>query len=237
MVIQKGQVGVSPDKVKVILEEKPLTTKKGIHCFLGITNYHQRFIKDYAKIARPLNELTKDVPFAWSEAQATAFDSLKQALISGPVLVLLRDKGHFQLETDALDVMTGAVLPQQQEDGMYHPLGFISKSFNEAEQCYTTYDRELLGIMWALEDWRSLLIGAEEPFKILTDHQNLMYLQDPQKLMEWQVNWTTKLQDFDFIIKHIGGDTNAWADALSRLEGVDKVVVKVDTVLPDRFFM
>jgi hypothetical protein len=59
MVIHKGEVGISPDKVKVILNEKPPTSKKGVQCFLGITNYHQRFIRDYTKITRPLHELQK----------------------------------------------------------------------------------------------------------------------------------------------------------------------------------
>jgi hypothetical protein len=77
---------------------------------------------------------------------------------------------------------TRAVLSQLQPDGSYQPLGYASKSFSETEQQYTTYDKVLLGIMHALEDRCSLLIRASEPFGILTDHRNLTYFQDPQKL-------------------------------------------------------
>jgi hypothetical protein len=90
------------------------------------------------------------------------------------------------------------------------------------EKSYTTYDKEMLAVMRGLEAWRSLLIGVAQPFKILTDHRNLTYFQEPQKLMARQVNWTTKLQDFNFIIRHVEGMSNARADALSRLEGMEK---------------
>jgi hypothetical protein len=149
--------------------------KKGVRRFLRITNYHCRFIKDYAQIAHPLHELTKDVPFMWEEAQQGAFDTLKKVLVMSQVLALPKDKGKLCLEMDASDVGMGAVLSQEQEDRTYWLLGYVLKSFAEAEQRYTTYDKELLGIMHALEDWRNLLIGALEPFEILMDHQNLTY--------------------------------------------------------------
>jgi hypothetical protein len=125
MVIWKGEVGVSPGKVRVIHDEKAPTSKKGIRRFLGIMNYHQHFIKDYAKIVRPLHKLTKDIPFVWTEDQNQSFNWLKNTLVSGPVLALPRDKGKFRLETDASDMATGAVLSQEQEGRTYKPLGFI----------------------------------------------------------------------------------------------------------------
>jgi hypothetical protein len=125
------------------------------------------------------------------------------------------------------------VLSQLQLDGTYRPLGDALKSFSEAEQWYTMYNKKLLGIMCTLKDWRNLLIRAQEPFKILTDHRNLTYFQDLQKLTGRQVNWTMKLQDFDFIIWHVSGKSNGRADMLSRPEGAGKVLAKVGTVLPD----
>jgi hypothetical protein len=93
-----------------------------------------------------------------------------------------------------------------------------------------------MGIMRALDDWRNLLIRAREPFEILMDHRNLTYFQDLQKLMGCQVNWTTKLQDFDFVICHVSGESNRGVDMLSRPEGTEKVSAKVGTVLLDCFF-
>jgi hypothetical protein len=187
-------------------------------------------------ITRLLHDLTRDIPFKWTDKCQVSFNTLKKALSMSPVLALPRDQGKFQLETDASDIVTGAVLSQEQEDGTFRSLGYFSKSLSNAEQHYMTYNKELLGIMHRLEEWRSLLIRAHEPFKILTDHRNLVYFKDPQKLMSWQVNWMTKLQDYDFVIKHIGGDTNGCADALSRLEGVEKAPAKVAIVLPDWLF-
>jgi hypothetical protein len=79
-------------------------------------------------------------------------------------------------------------------------VGYTSKSYSKAEKSYTTYNKEMLGVMRGLEKWWSLLIGAAEPFKIWTDHQNLTYFQEPQKLTSRQVDWTTKLQDYNFMI-------------------------------------
>jgi hypothetical protein len=162
---------------------------------------------------------------------------LKNALLTVPVLALPANKGVFRLEMDASNTATGAVLYQQQVDSVWKPVGYHSKSYNKAEKNYTTYDKEMLAIMRALEEWRSLLIGAHEPFEVHTDHCNLTYFQEPQKLMSHQVNWTTKLQDYNFVIKHVSGTSNAAADALSRPEGKDRGPRKTDTLLPERFFV
>jgi hypothetical protein len=216
VLLQPGRIGISPKKVEAIRNKKLPTTRKGIRRFLGIMNYHRKFIQGYSAIARPLHDLTKDVKFEWSEKCDEAFNRLKEALVMAPVLALPRDNGKFHLETDASDVATGAVLYQEQEDSSLRPVGYSSKSYNDAEKNYTTYDKELLAIMRALDEWRSLLIGTCQPFEIHTDHRNLTYFRDPQKLTSRQANWTTKLQDFDFVIKHITGTSNVSADAYQQ---------------------
>jgi hypothetical protein len=94
-------------------------------------------------------------------------------------------------------------------------MGYASNSYNDAKKSYMTYDKEMLRVMRGLEEWRNLLIRAAEPFEIYTDHRNLTYFRKPQKLMMRQVNWTTKLQDYNFVIKHIEGSSNSRVDALS----------------------
>jgi hypothetical protein len=215
VLLAQGTVKVSLKKVEAIRKEEPPMTKKGVQHFLGLTNYHWRFIKDYSSIARPLHELTKDVKFEWTSHCQEAFNWLKEALSSAPILALPGDEGMFHLETDASDVATGAMLYQQQDDQSWKPVGYHSKSYNKAEGNYTTYDKEMLAIMRALEEWCSLLIGARKTFEIHTDHCNLMYFWEPQKLTSRQVNWTTKLQDFDFTIKHVSGVNNVAADTFS----------------------
>jgi hypothetical protein len=128
VLLTQGTVRVSLKKVEVIKKEELPTTRKGVRCFLGLTNYHRRFIRNYLTIAKPLHELTKDVKFEWSSSCQEAFDRLKEALSSTPVLALLGDQGTFRLETDASNMAMGAVLYQQQEDQSWKPVGYHSKS-------------------------------------------------------------------------------------------------------------
>jgi hypothetical protein len=125
-----------------------------------MANYHRRFIKDYSQMAHLLHDLTGDAPFRWEERQETVFQAIKMALVSSLVLALLKDQGHFHLETDALGMVTGVVLSQQQEGGTYHLVGYAFKTLTEVERNHITYDKELLAIMRALEDWQNLLLGA-----------------------------------------------------------------------------
>jgi hypothetical protein len=109
-------VKISKKKMEAITEEKPLTSRKILRRFLGITNYHRKFIQNYSMIARPLHELTKDVPFNWMRECQEAFEWLIEALTTAPVLALPADKGPFRLEKDASDLATGVVLSQEQPD-------------------------------------------------------------------------------------------------------------------------
>jgi hypothetical protein len=133
VLLSEGSLEVSPGKVQAIWDEKPPTKKKGVQCFLGITNYHRQFIQGYSVMARPLHDLTKDLEFIWTKECQDAFDKLKEALVSALVLTLPLEDGKFRLETDASDVTTGAVLYQEQEDGTYRPVGYLSKSYNDAK--------------------------------------------------------------------------------------------------------
>ena len=236
--IKDGQVDVSEKKVEAVVIEKPPTTRTGVRRFLGMVNQYRKFIKDYAKIARPLHELTGDKPFKWTEWTQKAFESLKTALVTRPVLSMLKDTGKLKIETDASDVATGAVLSQQQEDLQWKPLSYMSKTLGEAEVNYVTYDKEMLAIMRALEEWRGPLLGTTEPFEIHTDHRNLTYFRDPQKLTRRQVGWTARLQDYDFTIRHVSGKSNRVADALSRPNG--EAPPKTDekrVMLPEHLFV
>jgi hypothetical protein len=187
-------------------------------------------------MTRPLHKLTKEGDFLWDRDCQLAFEALRDALVMAPVLALPRDHGLFRLEMDASDVATGVVLYQEQDDGTFRPVGYYSKSYNEAEKNYTMYDKEMLGVMRGLEEWRSLLISVTHPFEIHTNHRNLVYFREPQKLTSQQVNWMAKLQEYNFVIKHISGMSNVPADTLSRPDGVEKALRVTNVLLPDRLF-
>ena len=146
----------------------PIPTKvKHIQAFLGLANFYRRFIKDFAKIARPLTRLTcKDAPWEWGNDQQAAFDLLKTSFTTAPVLQIPNDTAPYRLETDSSDFAMGAVLEQLGEDKKWHPVAFYSKSLNEHERNYEIYDKEMLAIIRALEEYRHYLEGHLLLFKI-----------------------------------------------------------------------
>ena len=99
-------------------------------------NFYRRFIKDFTKIAQPLNKLIGKVDWTWTDEQQDAFDKLKQIVTSEPILVLPNKKGRFMIKCDASDFATGAILSQEQEDRTYKPIAFISHSMTPAEWNY-----------------------------------------------------------------------------------------------------
>jgi hypothetical protein len=88
----------------------------------------------------------------------------------------------FTIESNASKFASGAVLRQQDINGDWHPCRYISHSFNQMEWNYEIYDRELFGIIQALEAWRHYLQGSRHPVMILLDHKNLTYFCMAQKL-------------------------------------------------------
>jgi len=120
------------------------------------------------------------------------------------------------LECDASNFATGAILSQQQEDGLFHPIGFMSKSFLDMEWNYQIHDKEMLAIMHVLEEWRHFLEGSNQKFEIHMDHKNLSYFQEAHKLNCHQACWSLYLSRFDFILTHKPGRQMGRPDALLR---------------------
>lgn len=118
-------VAVDPQKVKSVVDWPITRNVKGVRGFLGLTGYYHRFIAKYGQIARPLTELTKKDGFQWNQGALTAFESLKRAVTSAPVLVLPNFAIPFEVECDASGKGVGAVLMQQK-----HPIAFFSKAFS-----------------------------------------------------------------------------------------------------------
>src|SRR5258707_549216 len=189
-------------------------------------NFYQRFIQNFSKIAHPIHVLTqKSKDWSWGAAEQWAFDVLKNAITSAPMLTFPSKSGLFCLECDTSNFATGAVLLQQQEDGLFHLIGFMSKSFSNMEQNYQIHDKEMLAIMHALEEWRHFLEGSNQKFEIHMDHKNLSYFQEAHKLNCCQVWWSLYLSRFNFTLSHKPGRQMGRPDALSRqadhLKGVD----------------
>ena len=161
-------------------------------------------------ISRPLTLLLKKgTPFQWTPAAQEFFTLLKQALIEAPVLVIPDFAKQFVLEIDASDIGFGAVLMQDE-----HPVAYLSKSLCPKNQALSTYEKECMAILLAVDKWRPYL--QLQPFIIRTDHRSLLYLTEQCVHTKLQHKALLKLMDLQFTIVYKQGTTNKAADALSR---------------------
>jgi hypothetical protein len=163
------------------------TTVTELRGFLGLTRYYRKFVKHYAIIARPLTNLLKKKSFLWNDQATDAFQKLKEAMLSTPVLRLPDFTKQFVVETDACDLGIGPVLMQEQ-----HPLAFLSKPLGAAHQQLSIYEKEFLALLLAVERWRPYL--KRDEFIIKTDHHSLCYLeeknlQSPLQPKPWPGSW------------------------------------------------
>ena len=148
MIIEPGRVSMDPAKVAAVANWPTPRNLRDVRGFLGFGNFYRRFIRDFSKKARPLNDLTKkDTPWRWTSVEDDAFQSLKAAFTEAPVLALYDPTRETEVEVDASNFATGGVLSQRGDDGLMHPVAFRSESMNPAERNYEIYDKEFLAIV------------------------------------------------------------------------------------------
>ncbi|KAJ0128881.1 Uncharacterized protein HZ326_28025 [Fusarium oxysporum f. sp. albedinis] len=175
----------------------------------SFANYYRRFIKDFSKIANPLIELTKkDKPFTWNNEAQEAFDGLKQAILSEPVLAMFDLDKEIELETDSSDFALGGQIGQQDDTGKLHPIAFYLYKLHRAELNYLIYDKEFLAIINYFKEFRHYLIRSKHQVKVYTDHQNISYFATIHKLNRRQLRYAEYLCEFDFIIIYRKGSEN-----------------------------
>ncbi|KAF7779106.1 hypothetical protein Agabi119p4_3451 [Agaricus bisporus var. burnettii] len=180
-------------KVKDVVEWPTPKCVKDVQKFLGLANYYRRFIEKFASIAKPLHVLTKkDKKWSWGDEEEEAFGALKAKFTSHPILVAPELDKELKVESDASAYATGGELSMKCEDGKWRLVVYISKSMTETERNYDIHDREMLGIMRCLEEWRHFLEGAKHKFEIWTDHRNLEYFAKAQQLNRRQARWALK---------------------------------------------
>jgi hypothetical protein len=168
-------------------------------------------------LARPLNDLTKkDKKFEWTDECQNTFDIMKKKFTEEPVLMIPDHSKPFQIKSDASKIATGAVLTQLDSNGDRHPCAFISKILSPTERNYEIYDRELLGIIRALEGWRHYIQRSGHTMIIHSDHKHLTYFRTAQKLNWQQARWSLYLSEFDVKLVHMPGIKMILSDALSR---------------------
>ncbi|GJP86111.1 hypothetical protein CLOP_g16170 [Closterium sp. NIES-67] len=207
-------VHVDPKKIEAVRTWKTPENVKELQQFLCFANYYNRFVPQYAKLAAPLtNLLKKNTPYKWETKHQEAVEQLKQALTSAPVLILPDPERDYVIEADASDQAVGAVLMQDQGNGL-QPIAYLSKKLHGAELNYPIHDKEALAIVIAFKAWRCYLEGRRTT--VYTDHCSLKYLKTQPNLSRRQVRWIDFLEThFHYDIVYKPGHKNK-ADALSR---------------------
>jgi hypothetical protein len=191
-VISAAGVATDDSKIESIRTWPIPTNLKELRGFLGLSGYYRKFIKHYAIISQPLTALLKKgTLFIWSADAEVAFGTLKQALMTAPVLALPDFNTQFVVETDACDVGIGAVLSQKG-----HPLAFVSRALSPRNKGLSVYEKEYLAILLAVQQWRPYLQLAE--FVIKTDHKSLIHLTDQRLHTVWQQKAFTKMMGLQY---------------------------------------
>ncbi|KAL1448524.1 hypothetical protein WDU94_006581 [Cyamophila willieti] len=211
--------GVRPNPVKIeAIRQYPIPkTTTQIKSFLGLLGYYRRFIKDFAKLTKPLTKcLKKDAVIDIQNLEyKQCFEKCKNVLLEEPVLQYPDFTKTFNLTTDASNFAIGAVLSQG-VIGKDKPIAFASRTLNDHEKNYSTTEKELLSIVWSVKHFRPYLYGRK--FIIVTDHKPLQWLfsvKDPSSKL---IRWRLRLEEYEYEITYKKGKQNTNADALSRIE-------------------
>ena len=200
---------------------------KDVQSFLGSANYYRRFIREYSLIIKPLTELLKkNTKWFWSEDCQEAFDKIKLALTTEPILALYRPGDQLVLSTDASGFGVGAILFQIQ-NGLEKVIYYASCKLNKAQQNYSATERECFGIVWAVKKFHHYLVGNE--FLVQTDHHGLCWLMSIRDPNGRLCRWSLLLQQHRFKIVYKSGKTHGNVDFLSRYP-LDKEAPNCDEV-------
>ena len=207
---------VDQSKISIIKTLAPPTTVKGIRSFLGHAGFYRRFIKDFSKIARPLCRLLeKDIKFNFDDSCKDAFEEIKIRLVQAPIMAAPDWDQEFEMMCDASDFAMGAVLGQRKEK-IFRAIYYASRTFNEAQENYSTTEKEMLAIVFACEKFRPYILGSH--VIVHTDHAAIKYLMSKREAKPRLIRWVLLLQEFHLEIKDKKGCDHVIADHLSRVE-------------------
>ncbi|EEA22361.1 retrovirus polyprotein, putative [Talaromyces marneffei ATCC 18224] len=212
-----NKISIDPSKVATILEWQTPRSVKDVQAFLSFANFYRRFILGYSRIVKRLTNLTKKgLKFLWTGECQEAFDTLKTAFTIAPILKTFKWDKRCIVEVDSSDYVTGGVLSQYNDNGDLWPVAFFSKMHAPAECNYEIYDKELMAIIRAFEEWRPELQGNPHPIEVITDHKNLEYFTQKKLLNRRQARWAEFLSQFNYKLIYRPGKLGGKPDALTR---------------------
>jgi len=213
--IDNGTIKPGKEKVKAIEEFPVPKTPPNIRQFIGLTGYFRNFIKNYATIAKPLTNLTRQsVPWSWGQKEEDAFRNLQRALSERPVLAIYDPKAETEVHTDASALGLGGILLQKTGEGRFHPVTYYSRQTSDTETKYHSYELETLAVVESLKKFRCYLLGIT--FTVVTDCNALRATSEKKDLLPRIARWWLQLQEYTFTVRYHPGDRLKHADALSR---------------------
>ena len=178
-----------PAKTYAIQHMQPPTTPKQVRAFLGLVGYYRKFIKGFMKITKPLTLFTRQqVKFEWTPVHHTAFLHLKEAIVQAPILHYLDKK--YIVYTDTSDNTCTTQLSQE-HDGMEFPIAFLSHTFTETQQKWSTTEQEAYGIYYAITKWNYYLQGAD--IIVTNDHKPLAWFLNGKNANNKVSRWSLEL--------------------------------------------
>ena len=212
-----GKVLPKQKNVEAIVKFPVPTSRKNIRQFLGLSGYYRRFVPGFSSLSAPLSDALKGKDkFLWTEDCHAAFSKIKAILSNEPILKSPDFTKPFKLMTDASDFGIGAVLIQESENGLEHPVAYYSKKLNDHQRRYSTIEKEALALVQAIQHFDIYITASSGPIRVYTDHDPLKFLAKFKNKNSRLIKWSIILQEFPLKICHIKGKDNVVADALSR---------------------
>lgn len=235
-VIDKDGLRTDPEKVEVVVNYPKPKTYREMKRFLGLTSWYRKFIKNFAGIAAPLHDLTvgksKYNVLKWNTESESAFNELKNCLVSAPVLAIPDFTQPFSIHCDASNFALGAVLTQEIE-GESHPIAYVSRKLRGGEVNYHTTEKECLAVVFALDKFRPYIEGYK--FKVYTDHNALIWLFRKENLENRLARWVAKISQHDFETFYTKGKSNTVPDVLSRIPEI--CLISFDVQPEDEWYL
>ena len=214
-VISDQGIQTDPKKTQVVQNWPQPKTVHDVRSFLGFCSYYRRFISNFAAVAKPLHAFTeRKQKFVWTDDCSKAFETLKNRMVSSPILAHPDFTKSFTLDTDASDQAIGAVLSQQ-IDGKEHAIAYASRTLTRSERRYCVTRKELLALVYFVKYFRHYLYGRA--FTVRTDHGSLRWLMKFKNPEGQLARWLEVLSTYEMKIEHRTGRLHQNADGLSRI--------------------
>jgi transposase InsO family protein len=213
-VVSETGIHTDPAKTQCVVEWPRPRHLRDVRAFVGTVSYYRRFISGFSALCRPLHELTrKGVKFVWSEACEVAFNTLKEKLVSAPILALPDSVSPWILDTDASQNAIAGVLSQVQ-NGVERVISYGSRLLSKQERNYCTTKLELLSVVHFVKLYRPYLLGRK--FCVRTDHGALTHLWRSKDPIGQNSRWLEQLSQYDFTVQHRRGAVHSNVDGVSR---------------------